>query len=306
MSSSRMSSLIKDSPIKEPSKVYLLTKFAYSFQRRLRELATPKEACHLQLADVDDTVPLKPLINCSNSGEIVVWDVKSQHVCLTNLLETETTESDMLTLHSLGVLKVISADTNSFRRPFYQLYDLPPALFVKNSTINDAFFAQYANVYKHYVCDNSLVLKLEDSKLQIENIFNQIQECKIPLAVLLFENSENFDWVKLLLKCKECPLQLLRFSGLFDDIFGNVNGDDLAKMFRSIGRRLRVHVGCKTESYADIKDRLNRVLGKKFVTCSKGHPKWIYFDLVIVTSTERRFYISKQALSKPCRKKMVL
>uniref|UniRef100_A0A7E4V4P4 39S ribosomal protein L41, mitochondrial n=1 Tax=Panagrellus redivivus TaxID=6233 RepID=A0A7E4V4P4_PANRE len=41
--------------------VYPLSKFAYSFTRRLQELAIPTEALHLQLADVDQVVFKKPL-----------------------------------------------------------------------------------------------------------------------------------------------------------------------------------------------------------------------------------------------------
>uniref|UniRef100_A0A7E4W838 Uncharacterized protein n=1 Tax=Panagrellus redivivus TaxID=6233 RepID=A0A7E4W838_PANRE len=39
---------------------YPLASFAYSFQRRLRELAAPDEVYHLQLADIDNTVHLEP------------------------------------------------------------------------------------------------------------------------------------------------------------------------------------------------------------------------------------------------------
>uniref|UniRef100_A0A7E4W8M0 Recep_L_domain domain-containing protein n=1 Tax=Panagrellus redivivus TaxID=6233 RepID=A0A7E4W8M0_PANRE len=40
---------------------YPLASYSYSFQRRIRELAAPVEAYHLQLADIDETIALRPL-----------------------------------------------------------------------------------------------------------------------------------------------------------------------------------------------------------------------------------------------------
>uniref|UniRef100_A0A7E4V5L9 F-box domain-containing protein n=1 Tax=Panagrellus redivivus TaxID=6233 RepID=A0A7E4V5L9_PANRE len=239
----------------EPPKVYPLSKFAYSFQRRLRELATPKEAYHLQLADIDQTATLKPKIYHYGPVDTMVW-----HESLV--------ESDLSTLHDVTECLMLSNVNSTIfqRRYFYQLTSLPPQLEVWHSTIDDAFLTEYASIYKHF-SGYKHVFAIDTSQFGLtNNFFDHIKDVNFPDYAIRFNFCKNLDWITYLLDCKECNVNKISIMGSLDEVLWNANAENFAKIFTSPKcKYLQIDIVFNLETWEDVAETVLSVLSDNFV-----------------------------------------
>uniref|UniRef100_A0A7E4WCR2 DPPIV_N domain-containing protein n=1 Tax=Panagrellus redivivus TaxID=6233 RepID=A0A7E4WCR2_PANRE len=122
--------------VSESPKIYPVSKYAYSFQRRLRELATPKEAYNIQLADIDQTIDLNPTITHSNNYTYrMVYNQQLNDLYILDTANNKTKKVNNSTLYNVESIYLYNVDASVFDHALFRqiLNDPHYLLYIVNS-----------------------------------------------------------------------------------------------------------------------------------------------------------------------------
>uniref|UniRef100_A0A7E4WE79 FBA_2 domain-containing protein n=1 Tax=Panagrellus redivivus TaxID=6233 RepID=A0A7E4WE79_PANRE len=279
----------------KPASTYPLSKYSYSFQRRLRELATPKEAYNIQLADVDDTLNFDPKVKYKFKSTMCYNQTENALFLRGN---GENMEFDETILYDVYGLKLYNVDSSVFDHMLFQkLLRKPKWLTIWNSTIDSTFITECARQYGKLRQYQSVWL--ESCNVTTSNIFEEIRKQNFAFDEITFSNCFNFDWINSLLLLKKPLEPNIILRGTLDDIFWNVNADNFEKLFIHKNKCDNIRylvINCEPQAsvtWHDIKHRILNVFNNNFVECDDRIQE---FDLEISTSDERCRFVYRKSV----------
>uniref|UniRef100_A0A7E4ULZ1 DNA-directed DNA polymerase n=1 Tax=Panagrellus redivivus TaxID=6233 RepID=A0A7E4ULZ1_PANRE len=134
----------------KPPKVYNLAAFSPSFQQRVRELALPREAYHLQLADIDGTVDLKPRIDFIGPVYSIQYNPKKGDVYVSETPSSQPVAVKKNAIYDIQSTLHLCQALPSQLKPlyFHQLYNVPKNVILYDSTLDIPFLIALSNSLK--------------------------------------------------------------------------------------------------------------------------------------------------------------